>query len=156
MGDSHPPFRRRGGDRGASPPPPLRLADEEDEELEAADDAIESAAGVGILGDRLLIRDRGGIVPVALAQVERFQADDDYVAVYTRRRRYLMATKIGDLAARLPPDRFLRIHRSHIVNLDYVERLVPFDSKRLEVQLSDGTRLLASRASSELIRRRAR
>jgi hypothetical protein len=42
------------------------------------------------------------------------------------------------------------------VNLDYVERLVPYDAKRLEVRLRDGTRILASRAASERSRRCAR
>jgi hypothetical protein len=42
------------------------------------------------------------------------------------------------------------------VNLDYVERLVPFDAKRLELHLRDGSRILASRASSEMFRRYAR
>jgi two-component system LytT family response regulator len=63
---------------------------------------------------------------------------------------------LGDLERRLDPARFLRVHRSHIVNLDHVERMVPFDSKRLQVELRDGSRLLASRSSSEMLRRRAR
>lgn len=108
------------------------------------------------LGDRLLIRDRGAIVPVPLSQVARFEAEDDYVAVVTRERRYLISVRMSDLAAQLPPGQFLRLHRSHIVNLDHVERMVPFDSKRLQVELRDGTRLLASRASSEMLRRQAR
>ena len=108
------------------------------------------------LGDRLLIRDRGAIVPVPLSRIVRFEADDDYVTVVTLERRYLVAMRMADLAGQLPSDRFLRLHRSHIVNLDYVERMVPFDSKRLQVELRDGSHLLASRASSEMLRRRAR
>jgi two-component system LytT family response regulator len=119
-------------------------------------ESTSSAARTSLLGDRLLIRDRGAIVPVPLSQVARFEAEDDYVAVHTRERRYLIAARIADLATELPPGRFLRLHRSHIVNLDYVERMVPFDSKRLQVELRDGTRLLASRSSSEMLRRRAR
>ena len=46
--------------------------------------------------------------------------------------------------------------RELCLSLDYVERMVPFDSKRLQVELRDGTRLLASRSSSEMLRRRAR
>jgi two-component system LytT family response regulator len=102
------------------------------------------------------VRDRGAIVPIPLAHVERLDAEDDYVAVVARGRRHLMAARLGDLAARLPADRFLRVPRSHVVNLDYVERLVPFDAKRLQVHLHNGTRILASRASSEMLRRRAR
>jgi len=130
--------------------------DAEDSADSAADD--ESAApSVGLFAGRLFVRDvRGAIVPVPLAQIERFAAQDDYVAVITRERRYLIAARLGELADRLPGNCFLRIHRSHVVNLDYVERLVPYDAKRLEVRLRDGTRILASRAASERIRRCAR
>ena len=119
-------------------------------------DASEDSGGADLLGERLLIRDRGAIVPVPLTHIERLEAEDDYVAVVARGRRYLMAARLRDLATELPPGRFLRVHRSHVVNLDFVERLVPFDAKRLEVHLRDGTRILASRASSEMLRRRAR
>jgi two-component system LytT family response regulator len=130
----------------------------EDDSMPAASaDGGEPAATdrVGLVGERLLIRDRGAIIPIPLAQVERLQAEDDYVAIFARGRRHLITAHIGDFAAQLPSGRFLRIHRSHIVNLDFVERMVPFDAKRLQVQLRDGTRLLASRSSSEMIRRRA-
>jgi len=119
-------------------------------------DPRDEPVGSDPLGERLLVRDRGAIVPVPLALIERLDAEDDYVAVVARGRRYLMAVRLRDLAAELPPGRFLRVHRSHVVNLDFVERLVPFDAKRLEVHLRDGTRILASRASSEMLRRRAR
>ncbi len=118
------------------------------------DDGSPSA---GILAGRLFVRDvRGAIVPVPLPKVERLEAQDDYVSVVTHERRYLISARLGELAEQLRPHGFLRVHRSHVVNLDFVERLVPFDGKRLEVQLRDGTRIMASRASSEMFRRVAR
>jgi len=148
--------------RAARPASDTRAADQacEGHEVPAAraegDGRGDAGAMAGLLGQRLLVRDPSGIVPIPLGIVERIDAEDDYVAVVARGRRHLMAARLGDLAAQLPPDRFLRVHRSHIVNLDYVERLVPYDAKRLEVQMRDGARILASRASSEMIRRRAR
>lgn len=144
---------------------PMRIIGDDADEIEAeeqpaveADAADEGdASGVGLFAGRLFVRDvRGAIVPVPLAQIERLAAQDDYVAVITRERRYLIAARLGELADRLPASSFLRVHRSHVVNLDYVERLVPYDAKRLEVRLRDGTRILASRAASERIRRCAR
>lgn len=110
-----------------------------------------------LFAGRLFVRDvRGAIVPVPLAQVERLEAQDDYVSVVTRERRYLISARLGELAEQLSAHSFLRVHRSHVVNLDYVERLVPFDAKRLAVLLRDGTRIVASRSASEMIRRHAR
>lgn len=139
--------------------PALKVVDDEQtsqhEDTRDADDAALLFAG------RLFVRDvRGAIVPVPLALVERLEAQDDYVCVVTRERRYLISARLGalaeQLARQLPAHAFLRVHRSHVVNLDYVERLVPFDAKRLEVRLRDGTRILASRSASETIRRHAR
>jgi DNA-binding LytR/AlgR family response regulator len=150
---------------------PMRIIGDDVDDLDEAEAvALEGATAVdreaddesdvpsvGLFAGRLFVRDvRGAIVPVPLAQIERLAAQDDYVAVITRERRYLIAARLGELADRLPGNSFLRVHRSHVVNLDYVDRLVPYDAKRLEVRLRDGTRILASRAASERIRRCAR
>jgi DNA-binding LytR/AlgR family response regulator len=150
---SEPSHQVHPDESALEPPPTARLR-------VVAHDAVPDcpeADGVGLLAGRLFVRDvRGTIVPVSVAHIERLEAQDDYVRVVTRERRYLMAARLGELAERLRPFAFLRVHRSHVVNLDFVERLVPFDSKRLEVRLRDGTRILASRLASEMIRRHAR
>lgn len=65
-----------------------------------------------------------------------------------------MALRIRELEQRLDPERFVRIHRSHIVNLDRVAALQPFDEHRLAVRLTSGETLVASRAGSARLRRR--
>jgi two-component system LytT family response regulator len=59
-------------------------------------------------------------------------------------------------AGRLDPARFRQVHRSHIVNLDAVAHLKPYDERRLAITLKDGTVVVASRAASEELRRLAR
>jgi two-component system LytT family response regulator len=101
---------------------------------------------------RIFVRDRGRIVPIAVRDIERLEADDDYVAVYSRGRRYLVYLNLSEFEARLDPSVFLRIHRSHIVNLDCVAALSNYDATRLQVELRDGTKLLASRTRSRELR----
>lgn len=101
---------------------------------------------------RIFVRDRGRILPVAVADIERLEADDDYVAVHTRGRRFLVYLGMNEFEARLDPQRFLRIHRSHIVNLDHVVAMEPFDGTRMQVQMRDGAKLIASRARSRDLR----
>jgi len=101
---------------------------------------------------RLFVRDRGRILPIAVREIERLEADDDYVAVHVRGRRFLVYLGMNEFEARLDPDRFLRIHRSHIVNLDHVAAMVPFDATRLQVEMKDGTKLIASRVRSRELR----
>jgi two-component system LytT family response regulator len=103
---------------------------------------------------RLFVRARGRIVPVAVDDVTRFESQGDYVAIHTEGSHYLANLRMADLEKFVEPDRFLRIHRSHIVNLDYVEMMTPHHSDRLQVTMKDGTQLFASRARSKQLRKR--
>ena len=113
--------------------------------------ALDQAGGDAPL-TRIFVRDRGRIVPILVGDIERLEADDDYVAVHSRGRRYLVYLGMNEFEARLDGRRFLRIHRSHIVNLDHVAALVPFDETRLQIEMRDGTKLTASRTRSRELR----
>lgn len=104
---------------------------------------------------RLFVRDRDRIVPVPAAEIERLEAADDYVEVHTRARSYLVYLTVNDFERRLDPERFIRVHRAHIVNLDFVKQLVPFDGSRMQVEMRDGTKILASRTRSKELRQLA-
>jgi two-component system LytT family response regulator len=104
---------------------------------------------------RLFVRDRDRIVPVAAADIERLEAADDYVEVHTKARSYLVYLTLNDFERRLDSDRFIRVHRAHIVNLDFVKQLVPFDGSRMQVEMRDGTKILASRTRSKELRQLA-
>jgi two-component system LytT family response regulator len=105
---------------------------------------------------RIFARDGSAIVPVIVDEIERIEAQDDYVLIHARTRQYLVSLRIRDLEAWLPDPPFLRVHRSHIVNFDYVERLVGLDGARLEVRMHSGDRVPVSRARSQQIRRQSR
>ena len=110
------------------------------------------ALGAGGHPHRLFVRDRGRLVPLLMRDVERLEAEDDYVALFAGGRRFLVELPLGEFEQRLDPARFLRIHRAHIVNLDFVSQLVPYDGARLQVELRDGTKLMASRTRSRELR----
>jgi two-component system, LytTR family, response regulator len=116
-----------------------------------AGDAMEQLKAGGPL-TRILVRDRGRIVPIAVSEIERLEADDDYVAVHTRGRRFLVYLNMNEFEARLDAQRFLRVHRSHIVNLDHVAAMEPYDATRLVIQMRDGARIVASRTRSRELR----
>jgi two-component system LytT family response regulator len=104
---------------------------------------------------RLFVRERGHIVPLATSDIVRLEAGEEYVTLYTEERRYLVSVRLRDFEARLDPDRFLRISRADIVNLDHVRSLSRYDASRLQVELRDGTVLVASRSRSKDLRRMA-
>ena len=75
--------------------------------------------------------------------------------VHAAERQHLVRLRLQDLEARLG-ERFLRVHRSHLVNLDHVRQFERHDDGRLVVIMADGTRILASRSRSRELRRLAR
>lgn len=103
---------------------------------------------------RILVRHRDGIVPIALDAIERLEARGDYVALHTGGRRLLVRLPLNDLERRLDQSRFLRVHRSHIVNLDHVKSIVPYDGSRFQFVMRDGAQLLSSRARAKELRQR--
>ena len=103
---------------------------------------------------RIFVRDRGTVRPIRAADITHCDADGDFVAVFADGTRHLVYINMSDLAAQLDPERFVRIHRSHLVNLDAVASMVAYDANRLEIRLRDGTRLVASRAGTQALRAR--
>jgi two-component system LytT family response regulator len=102
---------------------------------------------------RVFVKDHGRMIAVPLQRVERFEACDDYVAICFEGRRHLLHARLHDLCARIDQTRFIRVHRSHIINVDYIRTLEPRDGSRLTVVLESGTRIPASRAGSAQLRR---
>ena len=103
---------------------------------------------------RFFVRDRGRLIPIDARDIVRLEADDDYVRVFTSERSYLVYLTLNDFERRLDAERFLRVHRTHLVNLDFVSQLVPLDGGRMQVELRDGTKIAASRARSRVLRER--
>lgn len=66
-----------------------------------------------------------------LADIEWFAANGDYVMAHTADRSYLMRGSLNELETTLPPSRFLRVHRSTLVNLDAVVRVASVDGRLL-------------------------
>jgi len=115
---------------------------------------VQETLGSRRLLRRIFVRDRGKILPVNVREVDRFEARDDYVIVHTRGSQLLLRIPLQTLSDRLDPDHFVRVHRSHMVNLDAVEAFEPYDGSRLEIRMRDGSRILASRTRSKELRGR--
>lgn len=95
---------------------------------------------------RILVREADRLIPVFMRDVHRLEAEGEYVAVHAGSRRHLVRLPMSEFERLLDADRFVRVHRSHIVNLDHVRSMEPHDGARLEVRMKDGTRIVASRA----------
>ena len=105
---------------------------------------------------RLFVRQGERIVPIPTGSIVRVQAAGDYAEVHAAAGTFLLHLSLTDLVERLDPGRFEQVHRSHIVNLDEVREMRPFDERRLVLILRNGEEVVASRAASEGLRRRVR
>lgn len=101
---------------------------------------------------RIFVRDGNRILPIPLASLERVQGADDYVTLCTATKQYLVSLRLSDLEGQLAEANFLRIHRSHLINIEYVTSIEAYDGSRVEVLMKSGTRIVASRAGSKRLR----
>jgi len=76
---------------------------------------------------------------------------DDYVEVHNGKSSYLVNVTLSEFERRLDPKRFRRVHRSAIVNIDKIVVCRRID-RRLQIELSDGSCVVASRAGSQHLR----
>jgi two-component system LytT family response regulator len=81
-----------------------------------------------------------------VTRVDYVQAQDDYVCIHTEGRELLKEQTLGDLEAALDPSRFVRIHRSYLLNIDRLARVEPASKDSRMAVLKDGTELPVSRA----------
>ena len=101
---------------------------------------------------RLFVRAGGTLVPLPIAEVRWFEADRDYVIAHTARTDHALHLSLSRLEERLDPQRFVRVHRAHIVNLDHVRAFKPDTRGNLEAELVDGRRVPVSRARAQELR----
>jgi two-component system LytT family response regulator len=101
---------------------------------------------------RIFVRDGNRIIPIPLASLEHVQGADDYVTICTSTKKYLVSLRLSDLEGHLRGANFLRIHRSHLINLEYIASIEPYDAAHVQVVLKSGERIVASRTGSKRLR----
>ncbi|TAA46327.1 LytTR family DNA-binding domain-containing protein [Pseudoxanthomonas winnipegensis] len=102
--------------------------------------------------ERFLVRKLGRDFLVATDEVEWVRAAGNYVNLRVRGHDYPLRSTMTEIAARLDPDRFVRIQRSYIVNLAQVASIEPIDGGEARIHLKDGTTLPCSRTYRAALR----
>jgi two-component system LytT family response regulator len=98
---------------------------------------------------RLVIRSAGRICFLRVEEIDWLEAADNYVHIHVGREAHLVRETLQSLEDRLDPSRFLRIHRSTVVNVDRIQELRPLFHGDYVVKLRDGTELSLSRSYRE-------
>lgn len=104
--------------------------------------------------ERFLVRKLGKEFLVNASEIEWLQASGNYVNLRVRGRDYPLRATLSGIEERLDPARFVRVHRSHIVNLDYLVEMEPLETGDARLQMRDGARLPCSRRYRAALRER--
>lgn len=103
--------------------------------------------------ERYLIRTEDEFVPVQVANIVSIVGAQDYSEVTTSAGKcHLVRMSLGEFQQRLDPHRFVRVHRSSIINLDQLERLEPAGNGRMIAHLASGPQVEVSRSGAQLLR----
>jgi two-component system, LytTR family, response regulator len=118
--------------------------------LAGAVEALQAPDGAPLA--RVLVRDQGRIFPINVDTIEHLRSDTKYTALAVKGRSYLVRLPIVTFEQKLDPARFVKLHRSCIVNLDFVESLTPDENSQLVARMTDGTLITANRDVSRKLR----
>ena len=101
---------------------------------------------------RVMVKGSGRVVLLKVDEIDFIEADGNYAKLHVGRKAHLLREKMHDLEGRLDPAKFVRIHRSIIVNLERVVRVEPYSKDSHIAILQDNTRLPVSRAGYTRLR----
>jgi hypothetical protein len=120
--------------------------------LDAPDDATAPVEPVE-RPDRFLVRKLGKEFLLSARDIEYLQASGNYVNLHVRGRDYPLRATMAGIEPRMDPARFVRVHRSYMVNLDCLAEIEPLETGDARLLMRDGTRLPCSRRYRAALKR---
>ncbi len=113
---------------------------------------LQQAQPAGSFFDRLLVRSSDRIIPVRLTEIEWIEAADDYTMLHAGNAKHLCSLGLGELEKRLPPQQFMRVHRSAIVNVSRIRHLEKDGEGGMIVTMASGEEVKVSRRYAAALR----
>lgn len=124
-------------------------------EVEAAAEAPaepESPPAAAARPERFLVRKLRREFLIAATDIDWLQAEGNYVGLHVNGHDYLLRATLTDFLAQLDPARFVRVHRSHAVNLGRVKEIEPLDGGDARLHMHDGGTVPCSRRYRDALR----
>ena len=107
---------------------------------------VQAVRPQGKHAERVLVRDGARVHVIPVEKIDYVEAQDDYVCFVTEGKKFLKQTTLSELEKELAPDRFVRIHRSFILNIERLSKIELYAKDSRVAILTDGSRLQVSRA----------
>jgi two-component system LytT family response regulator len=112
---------------------------------------LESLHARAVYPERFLVRGPTHLYFVRAQDIEWVDAQGNYVRLHAGGRMHFVRDTMKAFAEKLPAGRFLRVHRSIIINIDHVQRLEPHGHGEYVITLRDGAKVTSSRAYGEAL-----
>ncbi|MDI3295702.1 LytR/AlgR family response regulator transcription factor [Janthinobacterium tructae] len=101
---------------------------------------------------RVLIRDGAKVHVIASARIDYIEAQDDYISIRSEGKSYLKSQRLSELETQLDPVKFLRVHRSYLLNIDGIRRIEAATKDSHVAILHDDTRIPVSKAGYQKLK----
>ncbi len=101
---------------------------------------------------RILIKSKENYFFLDVGEITWFEAFNDYVKIHCKEKIYLKNTSLNEVEIKLNPKIFIRIHRSSIVNVNFIKELKPYFNGEYYLYLSTGEKLKLSRTYKDKIK----
>jgi two-component system LytT family response regulator len=106
---------------------------------------LAAALPPGTYLSRIVVKDGARVHVIPVEKLDLAEAQDDYLRLKSEGKSYMKQQTIGGLSASLDPKRFVRVHRSYVLNLDRLVRLELYSKGSYAAVLTDGSRVPVSR-----------
>jgi two-component system LytT family response regulator len=105
---------------------------------------LETLTAASSYAERFVVRLRGKILVIPVAEVDWIKAEDNYIRIHSGSSSYLDRETLSELCARLDPKKFVRVHRSALINVDRIKEVMVINGE-YELVLQSGVRIALSR-----------
>ena len=123
-----------------------------DEPSDAIDNLIRNARSLNAPLERILVRDGSRVHVIPAPMVDYIEAQDDYIAIKSDGKTHLKQERMAELEKELDATKFVRVHRSTILNLERIARIELYAKDSRMAILKDGTKLLISRTGYDKLK----
>ena len=96
--------------------------------------------------DKIVVKSNNNIHVIPLTEVNYIESEDDYVMIHTSKGKHLKHQTMKYYEEHLDDSKFIRIHRSYIVNISQINKIEKFGKDTYQVALKDGNQLKVSRS----------
>lgn len=102
--------------------------------------------------NRVVIKDGAKIRILPVRDIYRLEADDDYVKIFTAQGNFMKKKTLTFYEKTLDPQTFVRVHRSHLVNVSQITRIDPYEKNSHIALLADGSKVSVSRSGYQSLK----